>query len=721
MRMPSSPMPGGSRADSTLDTLLILSRSLAGSRQGNTLLDALDLLLAGVDCARGAAYTAVGDALVLTGERGLPTELRAPLQHLPLRGATWFPAQTAAQTRKLVAAHDLGAGEACPIDREALARARWEQVIACPVAADREIFGVLVLAWPGDEEPPYTALAVLEIACNMIAASMARRASEPHASRADTSDARGARLSGLGILARGFAEDLGTELAEIERRFTEQHRLVDTLRGRLLAREDDVRAQVWARTLRPTAAAEALRPARESTARFLAAIQRSAPERLELAALAADALALATPHLRRLRVDVKLLANGEHYIIGRRSELIQLLVHLVLGRAGVLDDAADICSERHALVPRALVLEVRRRGDRVLVCLGDAADGRLGARASFFELDAEPGGSGVELAVARQIVAAHEGRLELDPGGDRCTVALPAADPRAEGPALGARRPVDRPVLVWIDEDDLFLEIMVQSLPELDIRVARSAAEAMQLLTFGVIPALVLCNVRLPDRSGREIHADLARQAPRIAERFVFIAGGARPEIAFDLGGGLPLLSRPIDLAHVRALAARNPATIDRAAVISSARAGLRIPPRPSIQVRAPRPRPVLRTTDPNAPRTVLVVDDDFDLRQTVRDILQEEGYVVDTAANGREALDRLRRTDPPRVMVLDLMMPVMDGWQLLDELERDDTLPDIPVVVISAGKRLPAANEHACLSKPLDYYKLVTTIDRSMNPRIGA
>jgi CheY-like chemotaxis protein len=115
----------------------------------------------------------------------------------------------------------------------------------------------------------------------------------------------------------------------------------------------------------------------------------------------------------------------------------------------------------------------------------------------------------------------------------------------------------------------------------------------------------------------------------------------------------------------------------------------------------------------------VLVVDDDFDLRQIVREILQEEGYEVETAANGREALRRLQRSDPPRVVVLDLMMPVMDGWQLLAELQRDATLAKIPVVVITASKAgLLDGTRHELLTKPLDYFALVASVDRSMKGR---
>src|SRR4051812_48378300 len=107
--------PGGSRVASTLDALLILSRALTGTKQGGMLADALDLLLTGIGCSRGAAYTAVGDALELVAERQLPAALRPLLARLPLTGAPWFAAQRAAQTRRLVADRDLGTSGDCPL------------------------------------------------------------------------------------------------------------------------------------------------------------------------------------------------------------------------------------------------------------------------------------------------------------------------------------------------------------------------------------------------------------------------------------------------------------------------------------------------------------------------------------------------------------------------------------------------------------------------------
>src|SRR5262245_11415139 len=83
--------------------------------------------------------------------------------------------------------------------------------------------------------------------------------------------------------------------------------------------------------------------------------------------------------------------------------------------------------------------------------------------------------------------------------------------------------------------------------------------------------------------------------------------------------------------------------------------------------------------------RSVLVVEDDNDIRDALTLILRDQGYQVDSASNGQEALDQLRRGSPANLIVLDLMMPVMDGWQFRHEQQRDPTLAGIPVVIVSA------------------------------------
>jgi CheY-like chemotaxis protein len=91
--------------------------------------------------------------------------------------------------------------------------------------------------------------------------------------------------------------------------------------------------------------------------------------------------------------------------------------------------------------------------------------------------------------------------------------------------------------------------------------------------------------------------------------------------------------------------------------------------------------------------RRVLLVDDDVDLRESLAEALEEEGYRVLRAANGQEALGLLRSEAPPHVILLDLLMPVMNGWQFCEAKRRDPALVAIPVVALSAAvSRDPAS-----------------------------
>jgi CheY-like chemotaxis protein len=112
----------------------------------------------------------------------------------------------------------------------------------------------------------------------------------------------------------------------------------------------------------------------------------------------------------------------------------------------------------------------------------------------------------------------------------------------------------------------------------------------------------------------------------------------------------------------------------------------------------------------------VLVVDDDFSIRESLQDVLGAEGYAVEVAENGSEALFRMRRRGRPDVVLLDLMMPVMNGWEFRAEQEKDPALLAIPVIVISADNNLSEkarAFGGNYLSKPLDIDDLLEEIGR--------
>jgi CheY-like chemotaxis protein len=87
---------------------------------------------------------------------------------------------------------------------------------------------------------------------------------------------------------------------------------------------------------------------------------------------------------------------------------------------------------------------------------------------------------------------------------------------------------------------------------------------------------------------------------------------------------------------------------------------------------------------------TILVVEDDDAIRAALVDLLEDEGYDVRQARDGAEALTLLRSEPPPCLILLDWMMPVMDGKAFLEERERDPSLFHIPVVVLTAGAARP-------------------------------
>jgi CheY-like chemotaxis protein len=111
----------------------------------------------------------------------------------------------------------------------------------------------------------------------------------------------------------------------------------------------------------------------------------------------------------------------------------------------------------------------------------------------------------------------------------------------------------------------------------------------------------------------------------------------------------------------------------------------------------------------------VLIVEDDTDLREMMAQLLTLEGFNAATATNGREALDFLRSGVTPQLILLDRMMPVMDGWEFQREQQRDPNLAHVPVVVLSALEPGRAAEPpaHEFLKKPLDFNRLLEIVQK--------
>jgi CheY-like chemotaxis protein len=117
-----------------------------------------------------------------------------------------------------------------------------------------------------------------------------------------------------------------------------------------------------------------------------------------------------------------------------------------------------------------------------------------------------------------------------------------------------------------------------------------------------------------------------------------------------------------------------------------------------------------------SAERAILVVDDDLDIREALSDILTDRGFQVMSAANGQEALRLLRGLkDAPSVILLDLMMPIMDGYGFLEEHDKDSSLALIPVAIITAGHGIDRSRiDRAApiLPKPIDVPRLFSVLE---------
>jgi CheY-like chemotaxis protein len=116
----------------------------------------------------------------------------------------------------------------------------------------------------------------------------------------------------------------------------------------------------------------------------------------------------------------------------------------------------------------------------------------------------------------------------------------------------------------------------------------------------------------------------------------------------------------------------------------------------------------------------ILVVDDDSDLRETLQMLLEQHGFLVTTAPNGRAALDCLLAGPRPDLVLLDLMMPDMNGWQFFEAVRAEANLASIPIVIMTAHRAkgdLPFEN---VLYKPFDGTTLLAAIARHAPSMFG-
>jgi CheY-like chemotaxis protein len=119
------------------------------------------------------------------------------------------------------------------------------------------------------------------------------------------------------------------------------------------------------------------------------------------------------------------------------------------------------------------------------------------------------------------------------------------------------------------------------------------------------------------------------------------------------------------------------------------------------------------------SPSTILLAEDDLEIRDVVQDLLEEIGCDVIPARTGKQALDFLSNDprSPPDMVILDLMMPLVTGWQVLEVIQRDPALAGVPVVVLTAATQDRPSGVAALLQKPFQVDDLLETIQRLLRP----
>jgi PAS domain S-box-containing protein len=308
--------------------------------------------------------------------------------------------------------------------------------------------------------------------------------------------------------------------------------------------------------------------------------------------------------------------------------------------------------------------------------LGIPREARGQLFSKFYRVDnsdrREIGGTGLGLAISREIVEAHGGRIWVDSElgkGSTFYFTLPttqAKPSRASGP--DSPRPISDEKLVLIVEDDTSLGHLIGAYLEeggYKFELAYSAEQAMRLLAEQAHhPAIIVLDIFLAGQmDGWDFLLEL-KNNPTTTDIPVIISTVMDSSVSGLMLGEAAYISKPVDLHKLVD-------TINR--------------------LTAARPQ-----------RNLLLIDDDSNLRRMIKEALTDQDFVVATAAGGEQGL-KLAAQNLPDLIILDLMMPKMDGFQVLSRLRSDRRTLNIPVIVITAKELTPT--ERDFLRKGIAYF----------------
>jgi PAS domain S-box-containing protein len=313
-----------------------------------------------------------------------------------------------------------------------------------------------------------------------------------------------------------------------------------------------------------------------------------------------------------------------------------------------------------------ITLEVKREGGRILFIVTDTGIGITPEQIerlfeAFTQADASMtrrfGGTGLGLVISRRFCRMMGGDIQVESElgkGTTFTITLPAnvvdpKDPVLVNEPVEASYPQPLPgasVVLVIDDDPRVQDLMRRSLAREGFRVeAASNGEEGLRMARQLRPEAITLDVMMPGMDGWAVLAALKKD-PQLADiPVVMLTIVDDQNVGYGLGAA-EYLTKPVDR--------------DRLAGLLKKYAG------------------------EGHTRTALVVDDEPEARDALRRLLENDGWSVEAAADGLLAIEKLRARRPA-VILLDLMMPVMDGFQFVEELRKHAEWRDIPVVVVTA------------------------------------
>jgi signal transduction histidine kinase/CheY-like chemotaxis protein len=358
---------------------------------------------------------------------------------------------------------------------------------------------------------------------------------------------------------------------------------------------------------------------------------------------------------KRITIHADVAAGGEALVDA--GKLKQMLLNLVSNAIKFTPEEGAVTITA-ARLPSAIEISVTDTG------IGISESDQTHLFQEFHQVDQGPGrrqqGTGLGLALTRRFAALHGGEVVVHSEvgkGSVFTLRLPLQAPAAVGPAPVIARPQDlsRPLVLVIEDDPASAELLMRQLEGNGFRtkVARTGTAALAMARE-LRPAAITLDILLPELDGWEVMTQLKRDAATSDIPIVVVSVVDNPELGMALGA-LDYFVKPIDGKELVSRLNR------------------------------------FHFKHSNG-TTVLVVDDDASNRLWLTNVLEPAGFAVINAGGGREAIE-IAKSRRPDLVLLDLMMPDVNGFAVVEALRADPATRHVPIMILTA-RNLTAADK---------------------------